>query len=194
MVCKHLNFHVVSCSNYEQHNCCGLRSISGCQGAEILGRGSVLSVGSDDVRSKYSCNYNNYSGFKVKGNYLHVRYIFSSSRFYGKFSYLNYKIFDTSDSRYINRQRFFELKSCQPSKRPLCWSDPYLWIHEFRIKNHDVYVTKSDEVVLIFEFMDLEIRITSIFGISLRKTSIGWFKSGVFTIRFFLSRQLRKSR
>ena len=68
------------------------------------------------------------------------------------------------------------MKVWQPAKNPKRWSDPHFWIHKFRNKNH---LSKNMmEVILISEFMNSEMRITSTFRIfcqairiSFRKTS-----------------------
>ena len=56
------------------------------------------------------------------------------------------------------------MKSWHPvslAKRPKCWTDPYFWICEVRNKNH--FYKNLFEVILISEFMDSEIKISSTF-------------------------------
>ena len=55
------------------------------------------------------------------------------------------------------------LLACLPVSlsKTKCWNYPYFWICEFRNKNH--FRLFFVEVLLIFEFMNSKIRITSIF-------------------------------
>ena len=58
--------------------------------------------------------------------------------------------------------RLFKMKSCQPAslaKRFKCKIDSYFWIYEFR--NMDHFKQNFEELILISEITNSEIRITS---------------------------------
>ena len=81
-----------------------------------------------------------------------------------------------------NNRGFSNWNPVSLAKIPKCWTDSYFWTHAFRIKNQ--FKQFFVEVILISDFTNSEIRITSTFRsfcqadrISFRKTSsnsIGW--------------------
>ena len=88
-----------------------------------------------------------------------------SKRNLGEFKSGN-MIFQKAKLGIIKALRNEILATCQPGKNT-CRSDTYLKSHEFRNKNH---FKRSDEVVLICEYVDSEIRIASTFSFVARLT------------------------